>query len=184
MRTVPHFIECLLLCLVFICNGPGRAGAATPAPISRHPEGTMPTPGAAARTGKFVPPQGRTLLLIGQDVASIDGYLREIGPRPAGFMIYTGTASVTGLSRSINYGAGTCHAAHYTKEPQYARTVLQLGIYINANWDAQRMWKGQGWGDCRLQSNGSITARWRQEMSSERYLQADDDLFGLLGYPR
>ncbi|VAX36466.1 hypothetical protein MNBD_UNCLBAC01-499 [hydrothermal vent metagenome] len=41
--------------------------------------------------------------------------------------------------------------------------------YINTNWDEQRMWKGQGWGDTRIQQNNYIKNKWLKEMQKPKY---------------
>ncbi len=304
--------------------------------------------------GKFIPPAGKTLFLVGQDVGTIDGYLKDVSPSVAGFMIYTSTANTEGLTESADYGAGESNASHYTDNRKYDNTVLQLGLYmvddldninngkrdsniekigkwikstkrplylrigyefdgswnhydpeayvkayrkivdmfrkmkvenvayvwasagagtykkhpitdwypgddyvdwvgisvfrqfdsslgteadmkklfdfaktknlpvgitestpygskggipdakwdswfkkvfklieendirmfcyINANWDEQKMWKGQGWGDCRIQNNPKIKENWLKEIGKDRYLGMDKDLFRTLGF--
>ncbi len=86
--------------------------------------------------GKFVPPKGRTLLLVGQDVGTIDEYLKLVDPAPAGFMIYTSTNYAQGLGESINLGGGECHAGRYTDDRKYDNTVLQLGLHMVDDLDA------------------------------------------------
>ncbi|GAL28339.1 hypothetical protein JCM19239_3595 [Vibrio variabilis] len=48
--------------------------------------------------------------------------------------------------------------------------VIKIIAYINADWDAQPMWKGQGWGDTRLQSNLYIANKWRRTIKREEWL--------------
>ena len=54
--------------------------------------------------------------------------------------------------------------------------------YINSNWEAQPMWKGQNWGDARVQANPFIKSQWELETSKGRYLHSDDGLFEAIGY--
>ncbi len=44
--------------------------------------------------------------------------------------------------------------------------VIRAISYINCNWDAQPMWKGQGWGNTCIQSNDFIKAKWLEKMKS------------------
>lgn len=38
---------------------------------------------------------------------------------------------------------------------------VRLWSYINADWDAQPMWAGEGWGDSRVQQSSALAAQWR-----------------------
>jgi len=54
--------------------------------------------------------------------------------------------------------------------------------YINSNWEAMPMWKGQGWGDARVHANTYIKEHWIEEIKKDRYLKSSKDLFSQLGY--
>ena len=54
--------------------------------------------------------------------------------------------------------------------------------YINCNWDAQDMWRGQGWGDSRVQINSDVKTNWENEIANEQWLLAGEDLFDLLKF--
>ncbi len=64
----------------------------------------------------------------------------------------------------------------------YAHDEIKAVHYINANWDRQQMWIGQGWGDSRIQANDLIKERWEKEMRKTYWIMADDGLFKDLGY--
>ena len=53
--------------------------------------------------------------------------------------------------------------------------------YINADWDAQPLWQGKGWGDSRIQNNDLVKRNWLLEISRPRYLLASDSLEDILG---
>lgn len=53
--------------------------------------------------------------------------------------------------------------------------------YINSNWEAQPMWRGQGWGDAQVQANAFVKAAWLKELAQPKYLQASPELFTILG---
>ena len=59
---------------------------------------------------------------------------------------------------------------------------VKVVCYINSNWEAQQMWKGQGWQDARVQANEIIKKRWLNEINKERYLQSSPNLYEILGY--
>jgi hypothetical protein len=52
--------------------------------------------------------------------------------------------------------------------------------YINCNWDELKMFKGQGWGDSRIQDNEFIKNNWFKKLSEINCLMASPDLFDLL----
>ncbi|MFA9397952.1 MAG: glycosyl hydrolase [Clostridiaceae bacterium] len=43
---------------------------------------------------------------------------------------------------------------------------IKAVAYINVRWDDQAMWKGQGWGDSRIQANEYIREKWLEKMKS------------------
>jgi hypothetical protein len=47
------------------------------------------------------------------------------------------------------------------------RDVIGIIAYINALWDEQPMWQGQGWGDTRIQSNLYLSNKWRRTIVRE-----------------
>ena len=42
--------------------------------------------------------------------------------------------------------------------------------YINSDWESQPMWKGQGWGDARVQKHQEILNLWNKEMKNKQYI--------------
>ena len=63
-----------------------------------------------------------------------------------------------------------------------AANNIKAACYINTNWEEQPMWRGQDWGDARVETNDFIKSRWREETTGERYLLSGPDLFSLIGY--
>lgn len=61
--------------------------------------------------------------------------------------------------------------------------VIRALAYINVDWDPQPMWRGQGWGDSRVQANPIILERWLAEMEDGFWLHASPTLFETLTYP-
>lgn len=59
--------------------------------------------------------------------------------------------------------------------------ILALA-YINANWDAQSMWIGQGWGDSRIEVNDIVENSWLNEIEGNNWLLADEGNFDLMDY--
>jgi hypothetical protein len=54
--------------------------------------------------------------------------------------------------------------------------------YINWDWETIADFKGQGWGDTRIESSDFVKQAWIKEISKAKYLQASKDLFQQLGY--
>jgi hypothetical protein len=44
------------------------------------------------------------------------------------------------------------------------------------------MWKGQGWGDSRVEANIFVREKWLKEIARERFVRSDKDLFKVLKY--
>jgi len=77
-------------------------------------------------SGKFVPPAGQTLLIIGQDTQSIDDYVRSVALVPAGAAGYTSLSKLEGLHETADYGSGP-HNLDYLSAA-YPQSVLVLGL--------------------------------------------------------
>lgn len=82
---------------------------------------------AQAASPPFIP-QGGKLLIIGQQKDTIEGYLKNIGIVPGGFMFYTSIQNMNGLVKPANYGAGINFAQYYVD--RYPNTVIQLALYM------------------------------------------------------
>jgi hypothetical protein len=95
------------------------------------------------------------------------------------------------ISESTPYGAVTPTANGDTLWGQWYQPVadwiaahdVRAWSYINANWDAQSQWAGQGWGDSRVEANAALKARWLAEITKPRYLNASPTLNASLHYP-
>ncbi|MEL7220627.1 MAG: hypothetical protein AAGJ93_04860, partial [Bacteroidota bacterium] len=59
---------------------------------------------------------------------------------------------------------------------------IKAFAYINADWDNQPMWTGQGWGDSRVQANPLIRQNWEEEVLTAPWLLASEGLFEALDY--
>ncbi|MFN0117309.1 MAG: glycoside hydrolase family 26 protein [Elusimicrobiota bacterium] len=79
-------------------------------------------------SSKYEPPNGQTLLIIGQDIDSIRTYLQDLGKVPAGFMSYTSLENLEGLTTMADPGGGVQFAQPLVDE--YPNTVWQLGLYL------------------------------------------------------
>ena len=57
---------------------------------------------------------------------------------------------------------------------------VQVVCYIDLNWETLPMFKGQGWGDSRVQANEIVKKKWMDEVQDKKYLNASPGLFKLL----
>ena len=78
---------------------------------------------------KFEPPEGKILLIVGQDDKTLDTFASEVGQKPGGIMMYTSIQTMEGLdSVSKDYGSGTYFTDEMLKK--YPDAVLQIGLYM------------------------------------------------------
>jgi len=84
--------------------------------------------GSVRAAGKFEPPDGKTLLVIGQNQESMDDYVVEFSTIPAGFMLYTNLNECPGLCEPFDCGSGTMCGQHIIDN--YPGTVVQVGLYM------------------------------------------------------
>ncbi|MFH0878367.1 MAG: glycosyl hydrolase, partial [Lentisphaerota bacterium] len=104
----------------------------------------------ATNGGQFVPPGGKTLLLIGQDTNSIDTYVRSNSVIPGGVMFYTSVQTADGLTAPADYGGGVQFGQYLVDH--FTNSALQIGLYMigalqgvtngtyNANLDTLGNW--------------------------------------------
>lgn len=80
------------------------------------------------RSFSFAPPDGKTLLLIGQDKDTIDRYVKSTGHNPVGLMVYTSVQEARGLWDAADYGSGVMHAQAIIDD--YPGAAIQIGLYM------------------------------------------------------
>lgn len=81
----------------------------------------------------LLPPDGKTLLFIGQDNDTILNYTRETGHTPYGFMLYTSVHEAKSLNEPWDYGAGRTCADEIVEK--YPGAALQIGLYMVGSLD-------------------------------------------------
>ncbi len=84
--------------------------------------------------GKFTPPAGQTLFIIGQDLGAVTGYKSHFNQEPGGVTTYTniseGNQSILlfGLKEDANWGSGDINAqASINENPNSA---LSIGLFL------------------------------------------------------
>lgn len=86
-------------------------------------------PGQAfSASNPFVPPSGKTLLIVGQDRDTIAYYVHATGSVPGGTMFYTSIQKMDALDGPIDYGGGSMDGDVLLQT--YPNSVIQLGLYM------------------------------------------------------
>ncbi|MBL7068594.1 MAG: hypothetical protein ISS34_01875 [Candidatus Omnitrophica bacterium] len=116
---------------------------------------------AAAQEGKFMPPEGKVLFFVGQDIDTIDAYIGSTGITPAGLMAYTSIQRMEGISEPVDDGAGIHHLEYLVKK--YPDTVIQIGLYMVGALDGVL----EGHGDQSIDFLG----KWMKEFGRPVYLR-------------
>jgi len=88
----------------------------------------MPTARALADSNSFIPPAGKTLLIVGQDRDTIAKYVKATSNVPGGTMLYTSLEKLEGLAGPTEYGSGPEDGNALLKS--YPNSVVQVGLYI------------------------------------------------------
>ena len=112
--------------------------------------------------GKFTPPAGQTLLILGQDLGSIADYKAALGLKPGGVTAYTNIsetepALLNGLEGPADWGAGPVNAEQNLKaDPQ---AVLAIGLYIVDNSGTNLTHLADGTHDAAIDRLGAFIQR-------------------------
>jgi len=81
-----------------------------------------------AAQNSFAPSSGKTILIVGQDLDTINAYVKSTGNVPGGTMFYTSIQDMKGLDGPNEYGSGPEDAQALLKD--YPNSVVQIGLYM------------------------------------------------------
>lgn len=101
----------------------------TQMPLSQStdtPRESIAMPTDTTITGKFAPPKGHALLIIGQDTDSIDDYFAATNSAPGGVTGYTSLSKKEGIHETARYGSGP-HNLDYLAET-YPNSAIAVGL--------------------------------------------------------
>jgi hypothetical protein len=91
-------------------------------------------------SAKFMPSDGKVLLIVGQDLGAVGGmpgytggYVDQVGIVPGGLTTYTGFPSLGGLATLDNWGSGDVSAQMLVDEPQFKNSALVIGFWMADN---------------------------------------------------
>lgn len=117
----------------------------------------------SSSTTRLLPPDGKTLLIVGQDLGSIAGYVAGVWPTPGGVTTYTdiseapGKQLLAGLETLTNYGSGDIHAAALLD--RYPGSALAIGLYLVDNTGTNLDHIADGTHDAAIDKLGAFIRR-------------------------
>ena len=71
---------------------------------------------------------------------------------------------------------------HFFNHVEANKDVIRAISYINANWDAQPMWEGKGWGNSNLQENTEAMQAWLGKMEDPLYVHGTKGTYDLINF--
>lgn len=88
---------------------------------------------------RFVPPPGKSLLIVGQTLGGIEEHVRSFPaePVPGGWAAYWGIPSMDGVTNTFVADTGG-RQNHQTLVDRFPNTVLQSGLWMVGTWDVAR----------------------------------------------
>lgn len=88
---------------------------------------------------KFVPPEGKTLLIMGQTLEDIDDYMGRFAdkPIPGGWSAYWGVPEFRGITDTYQNENGSSHN-HQALVERFPNTVIQSGMWMVGTWDVAK----------------------------------------------
>lgn len=88
---------------------------------------------------KFVPPEGKTLLIMGQTLEDINDYMNSFSdqPIPGGWTAYWGIPEFSGVSNTFRNENGSSHN-HQNLVNRFPNTVIQSGMWMVGTWDVAK----------------------------------------------
>ena len=88
---------------------------------------------------KFVPPPGKTLLIMGQTLEDINDYKANFSdqPIPGGWSAYCGIPEFRGVTDTYQNENGSSHN-HQSLVDQFPNTVIQSGMWMVGTWDVAK----------------------------------------------
>lgn len=94
---------------------------------------------------KFVPPPGKTLLIMGQTIEDIDDYMDNFSEKdkPGGWSAYWGVPEFKGITRTHTNQNGSSHN-HQMLVDRFPNAVIHSAMWMVGKWDvAKNTYKGK-----------------------------------------
>lgn len=90
----------------------------------------------ATRDNNYLPPEGKTWMVLGQDLGAVgglddynQGYVDYIGI-PAGVTTYTHVKDLAGLNEKANWGSGDVKAKYYLEDEDFSDAMIFIGLSL------------------------------------------------------
>ena len=83
---------------------------------------------AGAVEGPYLPPDGKKLLIVGQDTLSISNYVNGTSVQPGGVTGYINIGDLSGLTTNVDNGAGPNNMGELFQN--YPESTLAIGAYL------------------------------------------------------
>ncbi|MEM6367729.1 MAG: glycosyl hydrolase [Myxococcota bacterium] len=120
-------------------SGMNGGGELIEAMVDRISTETNPNYRYSFEGAKFVPPEGKTLLILGQTLGGIEEHVASFPdqPLPGGWAAYWGIPSLDGVTNTfLNETGGRQN--HQQLIDDYPNTVIQSGLWMVGNFEVAR----------------------------------------------
>ena len=113
------------------------------------------------KKSKYVPPQGKTLLIMGQTKEAINDYLQAFPNEqiPGGWAAYFGVTTFKGVVDTYKNDTGSSQN-HQMLVDQFPNTVIQSAMWMVGEWNIPK-YTGEGYYDGELKKY----ARWAKSIN-------------------
>ena len=141
--SVILFKSCLIVVIPFLsittCLGLQEVQITTDSMVSMIKSEIDPEYVYKYEKTKFVPPDGKTLLIMGQTVESINEYLSHFSdqPLPGGWSAYWGIPEFVGVTESHKNENGSSQN-HQMLIDNFPNTVVQSAMWMVGKWDVAK----------------------------------------------
>ena len=143
------FVVLMLLCSILVLRGqsetPNSNNETITEMISKIKTDIDPSFIYEYEKSKFVPPEGKTLLIMGQTVERIEEYMDHFSDRPipGGWSAYWGVTESKGIKSTFKNETGSSQN-HQMLVKKFPNTVVQSALWMVGKWEiAKRAGNGQ-----------------------------------------
>ncbi len=131
------FLTALTACS--LTSGPANTNPEVQGMIEQINTDTDPSFVYDYENSKFVPPEGKTLLMMGQSVEAINEYMDAFGdrPLPGGWAAYWGVPEFKGITEAYTNVVGATHD-HQMLVDRFPNSAVHRAMWMVGTWDVAR----------------------------------------------